>query len=132
VIFTDDPSQIKPENLGGFFVGWKNPPSKEKLLEILKNSYCAVLALDNTTGNVVGFVNALSDGILFAYLPLLEVLPNYQGQGIGTKLVNLMLEKLVGFYAVDLCCDEEMESFYKRFGFFKAAGMIRRNCENLK
>ncbi len=29
--------------------------------------------------SVVGFVNALSDGRLSAYIPLLEVLPDYRG-----------------------------------------------------
>jgi len=132
IVYVDDLSQTKPRNLGGFFTGWKNPPSKEKLLEILRNSDYVVLAVDNETGNVIGFINALSDKVLYAYIPMLEVLPAHQGQGIGTKLVNLMLEKLKNFYAVDLCCDEEIESFYQHFDFHKVSGMIKRNYKNLK
>ncbi|MGB9695223.1 MAG: GNAT family N-acetyltransferase [Caldisericaceae bacterium] len=130
--FTDDTSQIKPENLGGFFAGWKNPPSKEKLLELLKNSFCVVLAVDDKTGNVVGSINALSDKLLFACIPLLEVLPDWQGRGIGSTLLNLMLEKLKAYYAVDLCCEKELVPFYERFDFSSVAGLIKRNSENIK
>jgi ribosomal protein S18 acetylase RimI-like enzyme len=121
---------IKPENLRGFFVGWPNHPSPEKHLEILKNSDYVVLAIDKNTGNVVGFINALADKVLYAYIPLLEVIPGYQGQGISTKLINFMLEKLKHYYAIDICCDDELEPFYKKFNFYKVAGMIRRNCNN--
>ncbi|NCO27670.1 MAG: GNAT family N-acetyltransferase [Caldiserica bacterium CG02_land_8_20_14_3_00_36_38] len=127
--YTDEVDKIKPENLKGFFVGWPNLPSPERHLEILKNSEYVMLAIDEDTGNVVGFINALSDEILYAYIPLLEVLPEYQGKGIGTKLVNLMLEKLKNYYAIDICCDEELEPFYKRFGFQRVAGMIKRDHE---
>ena len=39
-----------------------------------------MLARDDA-GRVVGFVTAISDGVLSAYIPLLEVLPEYQGAG---------------------------------------------------
>jgi hypothetical protein len=38
-----------------------------------------------------------------------------------------MLEKLKNYYAIDICCDEDLVPFYKRFGFEKVAGMIKRN-----
>ena len=123
--YTYEVDKIKREFLKGFFVGWPNLPSEEMLFKILKNSEYVILAID--TGNVVGFINALTDKILYAYIPLLEVLPEYQGKGIGTKLVNLMLEKLKNYYAIDICCDEDLVPFYKRFGFEKVAGMIKRN-----
>jgi len=127
--YIDEVDKIKSEILKGFFVGWQNLPSPERHLEILKNSEYVMLAIDEITGNVVGFINALTDKILYAYIPLLEVLPEYQGKGIGTKLVSLMLEKLKNYYAIDICCDEELESFYKRFGFQRVAGMIKRDYE---
>jgi ribosomal protein S18 acetylase RimI-like enzyme len=40
-------------------------------------------------------------------LPLLEVLPEYQGQGVGTELVRRLLARLDSLYMVDLCCDAE-------------------------
>ncbi|MGH3427694.1 MAG: GNAT family N-acetyltransferase, partial [Terriglobales bacterium] len=36
---------------------------------------------------VVGFVNAISDGIATAFIPWLEVVPHRQGRGIGAALM---------------------------------------------
>ena len=72
-------------------------------------------------------VNAVSDGVLAAYIPLLEVLPGYQDHGIGSELVRRMLETLSGLYMVDLLCDAELQPFYTRFGMRPATGMFVRN-----
>ena len=86
-----------------------------------------ILAVDDATGNVVGFITAITDETLFAYIPLLEVLPEYRGRGIGSELVRRMLAKLEGMYAVDLLCDPDVQPFYERLGMMKACGMLRRN-----
>jgi GNAT superfamily N-acetyltransferase len=36
----------------------------------------------------VGFITAITDGVLTTYLPQLEVLAEYRGQGIGSALVE--------------------------------------------
>ncbi len=120
---------VAAENLRGFFVGWQSPPSPETHLELLRNSSAVVLAVDSETGNVVGFITAISDGILSAYIPLLEVLPENQKQGIGLELTRRMLEKLRDLYMVDLLCDEELQSFYAKLGMKPAHGMLLRNYE---
>lgn len=127
ITYTDSTEGITPAQLVGFFVGWPTPPSPETHLKLLLTSDHVVLALDDETGNIVGFITALSDGILAAYIPLLEVLPDYQGQGFGSELVRRMLEKLRGLYAIDLICDPELQPFYRRFGMKPNIGMILRN-----
>jgi ribosomal protein S18 acetylase RimI-like enzyme len=72
---------------GGFFEGWPNPPTPEAHLRILRGSAFVVLAISNN-GNVVGFITAISDGVSCAYIPHLEVLPPFRGNGIGTELVR--------------------------------------------
>jgi ribosomal protein S18 acetylase RimI-like enzyme len=111
--------------LHGFFVGWPNPPSPATHLRILKGSAHVVLALEE--GRVVGFVTALSDGVFYAYLSLLEVLPSHQGRGIGTALMQQVLEQLRQMYAVDVLCDPEVRPFYERVGMQPAGGMVVRN-----
>jgi ribosomal protein S18 acetylase RimI-like enzyme len=111
---------------GGFFAGWRNAPSADKHFEILSNSDYIVLAVEDHR-KVVGFINAVSDKTLSAYVPLLEVLPEYQKQGIGRELVRMMLEILKDFYMVDLCCDETIVSFYQKFKMTRTCGMIIRN-----
>jgi ribosomal protein S18 acetylase RimI-like enzyme len=120
---------IAPEQLEGFFVGWPNPPSAEAHLKLLKNSSEVVLARDGETGKMVGFINAITDGVLCAYIPLLEVVPAYQGRGIGRELTRLMLARLERFYMVDLLCDPEVQPFYEAHGLRPATGMMFRNYE---
>ncbi len=129
IIYTDSLEQITPGQLHGFFVGWPNPPSPATHRRILQGSTEIVLAIDDQTGKVVGFITAISDGVLAAFIPNLEVLPTYQGQGIGTKLVQRMLNKLDHLYAIDLMCDADIQPFYERLGMQRAAGMIWRNYD---
>ena len=112
---------------GGFFVGWPNPPSAETHLRALRGSAHVWLAIDDEDGQVVGFVNAVGDGVLAAYIPLLEVLPAYQQRGIGAELMRRMLETLSGIYMVDLLCDVELQPYYERLGMRRATGMLVRN-----
>jgi len=123
----DNADSITQEQLEGFFVGWPNPPTPETHLRILQGSAAVVLAFDDTTQQVVGFITAISDGVLAAYIPLLEVLPAYQTQGIGTQLVERMLAKLAHLYMVDLLCDAELQPYYTRLGMRPATGMMVRN-----
>ena len=124
--YVTDEGGVEPEHLGGFFVGWPTPPSPQRHLEILRGSSHVVLARDGE--RVVGFVTAISDGVISAYIPLLEVLPEYQGRGIGAELVRRLLAELDGLYMVDLCCDEDVVGFYERLGLHRwDAGMGVRN-----
>ena len=114
---------------GGFFENWPNPPSTEKHRHILRGSYPVIVAMDDETGKVVGFITAITDGNLCAYIPLLEVLPGYRGQGIGRELMSRMLNKLKAVYMVDLMCDEDNVEFYESMGMKKAVGMCIRNSD---
>lgn len=118
---------ITEKHLHGFFVGWRKKPAPKTHLQLLEKSDYVVIALDSKTGNVVGFVTAISDRVLAAYIPLLEVLPEYREKGIGTQLVKKMLVQLKKFYMVDLVCDTGLQPFYRKLGMEKATGMILRN-----
>lgn len=62
-------------------------------------------------GQVIGFITALTDGVLSAYIPLLEVLAEHRGRGVGGLLTRLMLADLSDLYMIDLVCDEELQPF---------------------
>jgi ribosomal protein S18 acetylase RimI-like enzyme len=105
---------LEPADLEGFFVGWPQRPTAEKHLALLRGSSHVVLALEGR--RVVGFVTAVSDGVLSAYIPLLEVLPDFQGRGIGKELTRRLLGALDGLYMVDVVCDEDVAPFYEALG----------------
>ena len=129
VCYIDSVESVAVDNLHGFFLGWPNPPSSETHRRLLAGSDHIVLARDEESGNVVGYITAITDGVLSAYIPHLEVLPAYQRRGIGSELVRRMLEKLCGLYGVDLCCDPDLQPFYERFGMRAVTGMVLRNYE---
>lgn len=112
-----------------FFDGWPNPPSIETLDRILKNSYLSYIAIDKNTDTVIGFINVISDSILSAYIPLLEVIKDYQGQGIGRKLVETTLKDLEHLYMIDLSCDDNLVEFYKGLGLYQGNLMFKRNYD---
>ena len=125
--YTTDMSSITEDMLSGFFVGWPNPPSKTMHYKILLSSYCSFLAIDKDSKRVVGFINAISDGVLTAYIPLLEVLPEYQGKGIGNELVRQILEELNDLYMIDICHDKELSNYYAKFGAHQSYSSLFRN-----
>lgn len=109
------------------FVGWPSPPNPQTHLRLLENSSKIVLAIDERTNEVIGFITAISDGVLSAYVPLLEVLPQYKNKGIGKELVSRMLKELDEIYMIDLCCDDDLVPYYEKFGMMKTNGMVYRN-----
>ncbi|MGD2101407.1 MAG: GNAT family N-acetyltransferase [Acidimicrobiia bacterium] len=112
---------------GGFFEGWPNPPSPATHLRILEQSDHRVIAVRDD--KVIGFITAISDGVLSAFITLLEVLPEEHNKGIGQSLMNQLLNDIGDIYMVDLVCDANLSRFYAELGFATATGMSRRNYE---
>jgi len=66
---------------------------------------------------------------LSAYIPLLEVLPEYQRQGIGRELMQRMLAILDGLYMIDLMSNPSALEFYTNLGMTKEVGMSFKNFD---
>src|SRR5215204_6117647 len=125
--YDDDAADLRSDDLADFFVGWPVPPSAERRLALVRGSDRVVIAREAGSRRLVGLVTAITDGALAAYIPHLEVLPEYQGSGIGTELMRRLLDELRSLYMVDLVCDPELEGFYRRFGMVALTGMALRN-----
>lgn len=127
MIYKNELDGISSDMLKGFFVDWPNPPNLETHLKLLKNSSKVIIAVERKSNQVVGFITAISDGVLSAYIPLLEVLPAYKNKGIGKELVNRMLKELDDIYMIDLCCDDDLVPYYDKLGMIQTNGMVLRN-----
>ncbi len=128
--YQNNPEGITSSQLKGFFVGWPSAPSSETLRNLLGAAHSVQRAIDNDIGKVIGFTYSISDGILSAYAPLLEVQPDYQGQGVGRELIKRLLESLDSMYMIDVVRDREVEPFYSSLGFTPSFAMVQRNYEN--
>ena len=121
---------LQDQHLEGFFVDWPKSPSVASHRKMLEGSYRRVLAFADD--QLVGFVYAISDGVLSAYIPLLEVKPPYQGQGIGGELLRRLVDQLTDLYMIDLVCDPSLIPYYEKQGMSPLAGMAFRNYQTLE
>ena len=127
--YRSDITSLTPEQIQGIFVGWQNPFPPETHLRMLLGSDLAQVAIDTESDCVVGFVAALTDDVQGAFITLLEVLPAYQGQGVGKALMTQMLDRLSHIQTIELMCDADLVPFYESFGMTPAGGMVLRRRE---
>jgi GNAT superfamily N-acetyltransferase len=108
---------FKEEELQELFlsVEWDSGNYPEKLKMAIKNSHRVYSAYDE--GKLVGLINSLSDGVMTAYFHYLLVRPEYQGMGIGKKLVKLMLEEYEDLARKAIIAYDAEVEFYKSCGF---------------
>ncbi|WP_245808393.1 GNAT family N-acetyltransferase [Deinococcus hopiensis] len=71
---------LTPTHLHGFFESWPKPPTPQTLRRLLSQSYRISLAVEED-GQVVGLAQATGDGVLTAFIPMLEVHASHQGRG---------------------------------------------------
>jgi predicted GNAT family acetyltransferase len=90
-----------------------NGRTPEKLQESFKNSHAVVFALDGE--RVIGKARALSDGVCNAYVVDVWTYSSYRNQGIASRMMAHLMEKLPGQH-VYLFTDNA-EAFYKKLGF---------------
>ncbi len=128
--YTDKLDGIEAQAFSEFCEGWSIKPNPERFFRALQGSRHVILAKDGE--KVVGFINAISDGELFAFIPMLEVVAEYRSQGIASELVRLMVDKCGNLYGMDLLCDANLVPFYERFGMQEVSGMCLRNRGQLE
>ena len=100
-------------------VGWTNYTQNPIMLkEAYKNSLHILGAL-NEEGKLVGVLRAVGDGSSILFIQDILVYPEYQHKGIGTKLLQLTLEKYKNVYQIQLATDDSKNtvSFYESNGF---------------
>ena len=97
---------------------WSSAEKPGLLLKALRNSDTVVTA--RISGRLVGIGNAISDGYLVVYYPHLLVHPEFQGKGIGKKIMLQMQKKYKGFHQHMLTADGDAVEFYKKMGFERA------------
>ena len=106
--------------------GFRNRPI-EMVEKSLENDLMDVTAVVNDT--VIGMGRLVGDGVMYWYLQEIIVLPEFQGKGIGTRIVEYLLDYISNhtnegtFTSVGLTAAEGKSSFYEKFGFKTSNGM---------
>ena len=70
--------------------------------------------------SLIGYIDCVSNGVTDAYIQDLMVHPDYQGRGIGTDLMQKMIDylKKKHIYMISVVFEEKLKPFYEKFGFF--------------
>jgi len=97
---------------------WFSAEKPDLLYKALTNSHTLISAWIN--GKLVGIANAISDGYLVVYYPHMLVHPEYQGKGVGTKMMEALQKKYKHFHQQMLVADGKAIEFYKKHGFERA------------
>ena len=113
---------VKEFNLLYDLVGWGSYDD-EISKRALDNTYYSVSIYDNE--RIVGYGRIIGDTICFMYIQDIMVDPVYQGRGIGTMIMNKLLNKIYEIKKDNtdlrtyLGASKGRESFYEKFGFVK-------------
>lgn len=105
-------------------VGWMNYLKRSEVLEsAYVNSLCVLGAYEDN--RLVGIIRAVGDGHTIVFVQDIMVLPEYQGKGIGTKLLKAVMEKYSNVYQMELLTDntEKTKAFYRSAGFTASEDM---------
>ncbi len=99
-------------------VNWESGKRPARLFKALQNCECVFTAWDGE--RLVGLANAIDDGAMAAYIHYLLVRPEYQGAGIGSKLLELMKKRYEDFLYLFLVAENPpLVEYYERLGFEK-------------
>jgi GNAT superfamily N-acetyltransferase len=87
---------------------------------IVRHSFAFVAAVI-PDGSWVGMGRLISDGVSDAYLQDIVVLPEWQGQKIGSAIVSMLLKicENYGISWIGTIAGPQTEYFYRRFGLAK-------------
>jgi ribosomal protein S18 acetylase RimI-like enzyme len=90
-----------------------NGRTAEQLRESFSNSYSTCIAYAGD--RIIGTARALSDGVCNAYVIDVWTLSKFRRQGIGRRMMEILVEPLQGQH-VYLFSDDMVE-FYKKIGY---------------
>ncbi len=125
-----DDSAVDWEELSRLYriapLGEKSPKDLET---VFSNSRfkCFVYA----DSELIGVGRALADGLDCSYIADVAVHPDHQGKGLGTAIIEKLVELSAGHKKIILYANPGTEAFYRGIGFYRmnTAMAIWRNNE---
>lgn len=108
-------------------VGWTNYTTKPEMLEVAFKNSLHIIGAFNDDEKLIGVLRGVGDGASILFIQDILVYPEYQHQGIGTKLLQQTLEKYKNVYQIQLATDDSTKtvSFYESNGFTNLTSL---NC----
>ena len=99
-------------------VGWAAYTDyPEVLRQSFENSLLILAAYEN--GRLLGLIRAVGDGYSIVFVQDILVFPEYQCKGVGSALLQALLDKYSHVRQIELATDNTLKNiaFYKKMGF---------------
>ena len=101
--------------------GWNDGYNfaQHDLEKAIKNSWYSNSIYDSD--KLIGFGRVIADGIHHAFIVDLIIRPDYQGKGLGSKLLHNLVAKCkeANIRDIQLFAAKDKYGFYEKFGFEK-------------
>ena len=97
-------------------VNWISGNYPERLYQALMNSSTVLTAWDDD--KLIGLIRVLDDTQMLAQIHYVLVHPDYQGQGIASKMLNDIKEKYKDYMYIEVMPEDKNNApFYEKHGF---------------
>jgi GNAT superfamily N-acetyltransferase len=119
-VLSDAPERLDREVIWRFLSSeayWGRWRSREDVEKQIDGAWRVVGAYEEASGALVGFARAVSDGVGFAYLADVFVVPGHRGVGLGRRLVATMIDDGPGADFRWTLFTGDAHGLYRRFGF---------------
>ena len=118
--YDDDPARIDHHAVWLFMseqAYWGRWRSRDVVDRQILASWRVVGVYERAGGAMVGFARAVSDGVSFAYLADVYILPEHRGHGLGVGLVRVMVDAGPGAYFRWMLHTNDAHGLYAKCGF---------------
>ena len=108
---------VAPEALRNLMLqtGWGQARTIQGLEQLLASSSATLSAWDQD--HLVGFARVLTDWVYRAVIEDVVVDEPVRGRGIGSRIVQLLMDRLAGVERIYLFTGDVNLAYYARFGF---------------
>jgi GNAT superfamily N-acetyltransferase len=116
----DDPARLDLDVLWEFLstqAYWGRWRTRAIVEQQVASAWRVIGVYERSSGDMVGFARAVSDGCALAYLADVFVLPPHRGQGLGAELVRAMIEDGPGARFRWMLHTRDAQPLYAKFGF---------------
>ena len=116
----DDPKRVDRAVVTEFLTTeayWGRWRRREEIERQLDTAWRVIGAYQRSTGEMVGFARAFSDGVAAAYLADLFVLRAHRGRGLGRQLVRAMIDDGLGAKMRWMLHTADAHDLYADYGF---------------
>ncbi|RXZ77436.1 N-acetyltransferase [Paenibacillaceae bacterium] len=124
-VITDDKNRINRKVVLDFLAQsyWARRRPTERILKSIENSHCyGVYHKDQQ----IGFARVITDEATVFYLCDVFVLNEYQGQGIGKKLIEIIINSKEYEWMTGILGTLDAHGLYEQYGFEKDSNRFMR------